>query len=119
MESQARTHDLLALSDIHLGCDLKPRTPFGGEGREALDRLLVEFLDHHSAHSSRGPKARGGSSSLLDEGSAAPSNGWRLLLNGDIFDFVAVTAVPGNSATFEMSREERLYGLAPEEEKSV
>ncbi len=97
-----RDHHLLVLSDLHLGCDLKPASPFGDASRAGLDRQLARFLDSHAARREGGKR-------------------WRLLLDGDVFDFVAVTAVPGTLAgvPFAIDAEERLFGLAPEEEKCV
>jgi hypothetical protein len=93
-----RPHNLLAISDLHLGCDLK-------RGAKAVrpatfDVQLAEFLDFHAANQ------RGGKP-------------WRLLLNGDIVDFVAITVTPGPEATFEVSEDERQFGLAAEEAKCV
>jgi UDP-2,3-diacylglucosamine pyrophosphatase LpxH len=91
-------HNLLAISDLHLGCDLKAGTkPQRGS---SFDAQLAEFLDFHAVNQ------RGGKP-------------WRLLLNGDIVDFVAVTVTPGPEATFQVSEEERQFGLAPEESKCV
>jgi len=93
-----RPHNLLAISDLHLGCDLKP----GGRAprSSSFDSQLAEFLDFHAVN------LRGGKP-------------WRLLLNGDIVDFVAITVTPGPEATFEVSDDERQFGLAAEEAKCV
>ena len=55
----APLHNLLALSDLDLGCDLKSGAPYGRDARRAqLDRLLVRFLDHHALHREGGkPRA--------------------------------------------------------------
>jgi UDP-2,3-diacylglucosamine pyrophosphatase LpxH len=92
-----RRHNVLAISDLHLGCDLRPgqnlNTP------RAADQALVSFLDWHAANrTGRKP--------------------WCLILNGDIVDFVAITIVPDH-AGFEISDEERELGLAPSEPKCV
>ena len=102
IESRARDSNLLVLSDLHLGCDLKPGASDGDERRAGLDAALVRFLDHHAGYREQGKR-------------------WRLLLAGDVFDFVAVTTLPapGLTAPFEVRAEERLFGLAPEEEKCV
>jgi UDP-2,3-diacylglucosamine pyrophosphatase LpxH len=96
-----RPYNLLALSDLHLGCDLKSGAPHGEDPRRgALDLALVRFLDHHAVRREGGKP-------------------WRLLLVGDVFDFVAVTLTPGagRTAPFEVRDEERAVGLSSEEEK--
>jgi hypothetical protein len=98
---QERPYNLLAVSDLHFGCDLRGGTPQGGDRRrDLLDRALCRFLDHHA---------------LRREGGRP----WRLLLVGDVFDFVAVTQTPapGLTAPFEVAEEERSFGLASEEAK--
>src|SRR3954462_2257309 len=93
-----RPHNLVAISDLHLGCDLKPS---GKTQRPAsFDTQLAGFLDFHAVNQRDGKP-------------------WRLLLNGDIVDFVAITVTPGPEASFEVSEEEREFGLAPEESKCV
>jgi UDP-2,3-diacylglucosamine pyrophosphatase LpxH len=92
-----RPHNLLAVSDIHLGCDLKAGQKV--DRPRPADPALVSFLDWHAIHrTDRKP--------------------WRLILNGDIVDFVAITLVP-QSAPFAISAEERELGLAPTEPKCV
>src|SRR6267143_4417791 len=96
-----RPHNLLAISDIHLGCDLR-----AGQNRAAwsrprpADAPRSTFLDWHATHRDGGKP-------------------WRLILNGDIVDFVAITLVPKEPITFEISTEERALGLAPTEPKCV
>jgi UDP-2,3-diacylglucosamine pyrophosphatase LpxH len=92
-----RPHNLLALSDVHLGCDLKPGVP--ARARPA-DAALAAFLDWH-AERRTGRKP------------------WRLILNGDIVDFVAITEVPEGPQAFPVSDEERALGLAASEPKCV
>ena len=99
VRTEGRPHNLLAISDLHLGCDLKagaakPMRP------SSFDSQLAEFLDFHAVNPQGGKP-------------------WRLLLNGDIVDFVAITVTPGSEATFEVSEEERQFGLAAEEAKCV
>lgn len=91
-------HNLLAISDLHLGCDLKPGLRL--DRPRPADASLVSFIDWHASHrTDRKP--------------------WRLVLNGDIVDFVAITRVPAGPALFEISDEEREFGLAPTEPKCV
>jgi len=98
VRKDGRPHNLIAISDLHLGCDLKAGVK--PQRSSSFDSQLAEFLDFHATN--------------LRDGKP-----WRLLLNGDIVDFVAITVTPGPEATFEVSEEEREFGLAPEEAKCV
>lgn len=93
-----RPHNLLAISDLHLGSDLKPGVR---PARRGFDTQLASFLDHHAVNRRNGKP-------------------WRLILDGDIVDFVAITVTPGpGDAGFEISEEERQFGLGSEEAKCV
>jgi len=93
-----RPHNLLAISDLHLGCDLKRGVR---PARAGFDAQLAGFLDYHAANRQNGKP-------------------WRLILNGDIVDFVAITVTPSpEDAGFEISEEERQFGLGSEEAKCV
>ena len=96
-----RRHNLLAISDLHLGCDLRPGIRL--DRPRPTDAPLASFLEWHAAHRGEGNKP------------------WRLVLNGDIVDFVAITIVPGPAepVPFTVSREERAIGLATSPAKCV
>jgi UDP-2,3-diacylglucosamine pyrophosphatase LpxH len=95
-----RPHNLLSISDLHLGCDLRK----GAKNTEPRpnDAQLAQFLEWHASHREEGRP-------------------WRLLLNGDIVDFVAITAVPAPDEVvpFEVSAEEHHIGLSQSEPKCV
>ncbi len=101
--SNVAHHNVLAVSDLHLGADLR-----GGDSPErprtvsAIDRQLAAFLDHHRDERPQGLP-------------------WRLVLNGDIIDFVAITLrpAPGEAVSFTLSDEDIVYGLAADEAKTV
>jgi UDP-2,3-diacylglucosamine pyrophosphatase LpxH len=93
-----RPHNLLAISDLHLGCDLRPGNKL--DKPRPTDGPLTSFLNYHTTHRDGGKP-------------------WRLILNGDIVDFVAVTLVPKEPVSFEISTEERALGLAPTQPKCV
>jgi len=98
-----RPHNLLAISDLHLGCDLKAGAKSGESKRaRSFDAQLSEFIDWHATNKKDGKP-------------------WRLLLNGDIVDFVAITLTPGlaEEPGFTVLPEERAWGLAAEEAKCV
>src|SRR5256885_13180196 len=93
-----RPHNLLAISDLHLGCDLRPGNKL--DRPRPTDGPLASFLLHHASQREGGKP-------------------WHLILNGDIVDFVAITLVPKEPVPFEISSEERALGLAPTEAKCV
>jgi UDP-2,3-diacylglucosamine pyrophosphatase LpxH len=93
-----RAHNLLAISDIHLGCDLRPGQRL--DRQRPADPALVSFLEWHTTY-------------------RAERKPWRLILNGDIVDFVSITLVPDEPVAFELTEEERELGLAPTEPKCV
>lgn len=87
---------LLAVSDLHLGHDLRR----GEAPRErGLDRQLGSLLDHYEAEGGR----------------------WRLVVVGDMVDFIAITQTPApdEPVPFPVSSFERAWGLGPEPEKAV
>lgn len=98
--------DLYVLSDLHLG-EGKPR---GGHRwastedffhDEAFERFLHYIVEKHS-----------------DDPAGAV-----LVLNGDIFDFLTVAAIPSDAEAaargFQISPSERRFGLNPTEAKSI
>jgi UDP-2,3-diacylglucosamine pyrophosphatase LpxH len=94
------SHHLLVISDLHLGHDLKAdKAP---KLAHPVDAPLAEWLDHMSEHTEGGKP-------------------WRLLINGDAFDFVSMTCTPApdDMVPFTVTSEERQFGLAPEEAKCV
>lgn len=96
-----RQHNLLSISDLHLGCDLRKASTKADQPRPN-DTQLSQFLDWHATHRENGKP-------------------WRLLLNGDIVDFVAITLVPppDEVVPFDVSDEERSIGLSQSELKCV
>ena len=93
-----RPHNLLAISDLHLGCDLRAGNKL--DKPRPTDAPLASFLEFHARH-------------------RQDQKPWRLILNGDIVDFVAITLLPKEPVSFEISAEERALGLAPTEPKCV
>jgi UDP-2,3-diacylglucosamine pyrophosphatase LpxH len=95
------SHNLLIVSDLHLGADLK-RTGFAWlRGVATLDREFGRFLEWYGEHPEGGRP-------------------WRLIVNGDMVDFINVTLLPepgDPDAAFEVSDSERRFGLAGEEAK--
>jgi UDP-2,3-diacylglucosamine pyrophosphatase LpxH len=90
--------NLLVISDLHLGGDLKPGAPSLSAGRQIarLESELAAFFAHYAAH-------------RLD------GRPWRLVVNGDMVDFMAMLILPDAGAG---SLEERQFGLAYGESQS-
>jgi UDP-2,3-diacylglucosamine pyrophosphatase LpxH len=92
-----RKHNLLVLSDVHLGSDLvqhvRPEQPQRSATSEQRDQALVALLRWYQQRRSGGLS-------------------WRLVIGGDFVDFtgMSVTAAPGTVET-EPTDEERTHGL--------
>ena len=83
--------NLLVMSDLHLGEDLRPMTtPLSYLRRVAkLERELEAFLAHYTH-------------------SRLEGRPWRLVVNGDMVDFMSVMILPGEGG----SADEKQFGLA-------
>jgi UDP-2,3-diacylglucosamine pyrophosphatase LpxH len=98
--------DLVVVSDLHLGEGRR-----AGSQRYAAtedffhDDAFARFLDHHRRQAAADPSAL------------------KLVLNGDVFDFLTVTRVPSAAEAekrgFTVSAVEEKFGLDPTEAKSV
>src|SRR5215510_6341942 len=90
-------HNLLVLSDVHLGSDLvqhaRPEAPMRGEASVRRDRELVALFDWYRER-------------------PIGKKPWRLVIAGDFVDFVgmSVSASPEEIET-EPNDEERHHGL--------
>jgi UDP-2,3-diacylglucosamine pyrophosphatase LpxH len=106
--------NLLVVSDLHLGGsvrvrydednpDIKPTVPFGALRRAArLDRELARFINYYRAEPA--------------------SNGrpWRLVFNGDIFDFLHMDVHPlETDSGGVLNEDEKLHGLAFDANRSA
>lgn len=92
-----REHNLLILSDVHLGSDLvhhaRPDAPLRGAAAEERDRELIALLDWYR---------------LRPEGGRP----WRLVIAGDLVDFVGMSVSPPPGVLEKtLSAEERRHGL--------
>ncbi len=96
--SPALGHNLLVVTDIHLGEMLKDRSRIAYlKASTVQDREFCDLLEHYQAHS---PGDRP----------------WRLILGGDIIDFLQVTVAPDPDLAqekygFRVDRSERKLGL--------
>jgi len=110
------THNYLILSDLHLSEGVDPVSGKLSRNEDFFhDDAFASLLGHHLGLGRRQD---------ADDHYERP---WKLLINGDIFDFLQVTSLPaegddleavtGKRTYADLSRNERLYGLgttAPE-----
>lgn len=93
--------NILVISDLHLGEDLRP----GGANVSylrhlaTLERELEKFLQHYTT-------------TRLD------GRPWRLVVNGDMVDFMSVMILPEDKAEEGDDEEDKLYGLGFGERQS-
>jgi UDP-2,3-diacylglucosamine pyrophosphatase LpxH len=93
--------NILVISDLHLGEDLRP----GGANVSylrhlvRLERELEAFLEHYTAHRRDGRL-------------------WRLVVNGDMVDFMSVMILPDDKGEDGFDEEDKLYGLGFGERQS-
>jgi UDP-2,3-diacylglucosamine pyrophosphatase LpxH len=105
-EAKPARHHLLVISDIHVGEYVKDVDRIGYiKGFSRQDESLCAFLEYHQTR-------------WID---GVP---WRLVINGDFIDFIAVTMRPGESAQqtrpgLSLSEDEGRWGLDSSEEKAV
>jgi len=95
-------HKLLAISDLHLGGDLRRGVTHTAPPPQ--DAALV---------------------ALLDQLAPSPPHGrptcWRLVVAGDLVDFIGISLVPAphEAVPFRVTPEEERGGLGPESDKAV
>ncbi|MGC4093902.1 MAG: metallophosphoesterase [Polyangiaceae bacterium] len=92
----AFSHNLLVLSDVHLGSDLvhhaQPDAPQRARASERRKRDLLGFLEYYRAH------PQGGRS-------------WRLVFAGDFIDFAGMSVLPDVAYETAPTSEELAHGL--------
>ena len=94
---------LLILSDLHVGRDCNLITNFNQvRPNPEFDQAFVDLLTHYTA---------------------GQESEWKLVLGGDFIDFMEVVVVPGRRGLFgfgfEVTDEEREFGLGSEPERAV
>lgn len=94
--------NVVAVSDLHLGHDLKrDGPPLHLRPTPFIDLQLGSLVEHLTQSPDRLP--------------------WRLVIAGDMVDFVAITRTPGDDeeVDFEVSDQERRFGLLAEPVKAA
>jgi UDP-2,3-diacylglucosamine pyrophosphatase LpxH len=84
--------NLLIISDLHLGEDIRPGAFGSLRHMVKLERELSSFLTHYT------------NQRLGDRP-------WRLIINGDMVDFLGVCLLPGESDFAVLTPEEHVWGL--------
>ena len=90
-------HNILVISDLHLGEDLKGD---GSMSVSALEEQLVAFVDHHRVEREDGRP-------------------WRLIINGDMVDFLSIVVMPEDAELSPAHAEDAVYGLGEDEAACV
>lgn len=88
------THNILVISDLHLGEDLAPNVnPQTTRDLRRAERHLIEFLDKYTRH-------------------RADGRPWRLVINGDMVDFMGICVFPDQMpGQVACTADEREHGL--------
>ncbi|MDX1665108.1 MAG: hypothetical protein R3272_15055 [Candidatus Promineifilaceae bacterium] len=108
------SHNYLVLSDLHLSEGRHPESGKFSRNEDFLhDDAFARFLIYHMKLAERHPE-----NDLL-------RRPWKLIVNGDLFDFLQVTRLPGEDALpaiigdRELTENERRYGLGTTEPATV
>lgn len=98
--------NLLIISDVHLGADIKRHARIDYLKRmPELNRDLCDFLEYYGEHRIAGKP-------------------WRLVINGDFVDFLTVTVTPSERSQqsdpeLRLDADEQRFGLDADEEKAA
>ncbi len=96
------SESLVVLSDLHLGSDLLEHAPEAARSRRSkdFDADFVELLDHYR----REPP---------------PGGRWRLVIAGDLFDFIGMSLRPDGELVTAPTEEELAHGLGNSADHAV
>jgi len=90
---QAPGPNILVISDLHLGEGIRDDDSDSRERLMRLDRELQDFIGHYTEHQ-HGDRP------------------WRLVVNGDMVDFIAVCLMPAKAELLtELHPDDHVYGL--------
>ncbi|MCA9581133.1 MAG: metallophosphoesterase [Myxococcales bacterium] len=96
MKSASPQHNYLIFSDVHLGADLvqhvRPWTVARLKQVARVDRDLCAMLDWYRER-------------------ADPKHPWRLVIAGDLVDFIGMSIAPSPDTAPSLNDEERVFGL--------
>lgn len=112
------THNYLIVSDFHLSEGCNPVTGLIHPNEDFFQDVPLAQLIAHHVRLSRDPEA-----------ADFHQKPWRLVINGDMFDFLQVTTLPPEGDTLtavtgkkyhkELSANEQVYGLGTEEKAII
>lgn len=104
MEEYRAKSNFIIFSDVHLGADLvhhvRPWTLSRLKQVARIDRDLAAMLDWYRAN-------------------ADPAHPWRLIIAGDLVDFIGMSIAPANLVTNDLNDEEREFGLGSTQEQAA
>ncbi|MCA9602098.1 MAG: metallophosphoesterase, partial [Myxococcales bacterium] len=102
--SVEKSSNYIVFSDVHLGADLvqhvRPWTLKRLKQAARVDRDLCAMIDLYRAH-------------------ADPEHPWRLVIAGDLVDFIGMSIAPEMGFEGELNDEEREYGLGSTEAQAT
>ncbi len=118
------SHNFLFISDLHLGAGRDPESGLTSLNEDFFhDDTFARFLNYYSCLQAEGSAIHGPS---FDYFSARP---WKLIINGDLFDFIQIDTLPsdkeellqvkGVSEYGDLNRRERIFGLGTRAEETV
>ncbi|HHH28304.1 MAG TPA: hypothetical protein ENK57_08165 [Polyangiaceae bacterium] len=91
-EEAAQRESLVILSDLHLGSDLLEHAPVQSRRPAEFDADFVDLLDHYRQTPPDGSR-------------------WRLVIAGDLFDFIGMSLSPERDIDTPPTEEELAHGL--------
>jgi UDP-2,3-diacylglucosamine pyrophosphatase LpxH len=100
--TESQDFNLAVISDLHLSEGMDPITKRYSRNEDFLfDRQFCRFLKYLQGEVDR------------------LGRNWKLIISGDMIDFLQVTSVPKAEADFEVSEREKEFGLGTEPKKTV
>ena len=119
------SHNYLFISDLHLGAGRDPMSGLTSRNEDFFhDDAFARFLNYYSCLQAEGIDTHGASS---DHFSTRP---WKLIINGDLFDFIQIDSLPAEGQELEQikgvstyadleNKHEKEFGLGTRAKETV